>query len=143
VQTGCQTNELYPPTFDNVFSQTLSVSCGATNSSCHNSVNTPSGMSFVDEDTSYSELLEKSKLQPDQYRVVAGNPDCSVLIVRTDSVGEPYQMPIGQALGSAERCSLIEWVANGAPGPGQGSGASQGPASPDRAAPPNGGAEIR
>jgi hypothetical protein len=122
VQTDCQNMELYPPTFDNVYNNTLSVSCGSTNSSCHSSVNTPSGMSFVDEDTSYSELLEKSKLQPSQYRVVPGNPGCSVMIVRTDSPGEPYQMPIGNPLGASERCSLIEWVAMGAPGPGQGSG---------------------
>jgi len=119
VDTSCA--PLYPPTFDNVYNNTLSVSCGSTNSSCHSSVDTQSAMSFADEDTSYSELLDKSHLDPSRYRVVPGDPSCSLMIVRTDSPGASYQMPIGTPLSDPERCALVQWVQAGAPGPGQGS----------------------
>jgi hypothetical protein len=116
VDTSCA--PLYPPTFDNVYANTLSVSCGSTNTSCHVNANVQSGMSFADEATAYSDLLLKSKFDPSRYRVVPGDPSCSVMIVRTDSPGAPYQMPIGTPLQPAERCALIQWVQAGAPGPG-------------------------
>ena len=116
VDTSCA--PLYPPSFDNVYNNTLSVSCGSTNTSCHANAEVLSGMSFADEPTAYSELLMKSKFDPSHYRVDPGDPSCSVMIVRTDSPGAPYQMPIGTALGSSERCALIQWVQAGAPGPG-------------------------
>ena len=41
------------------------------------------------------------------------------IIVRTNGIGTTYQMPPGAPLSDEhERCALIQWVANGAPGPG-------------------------
>ena len=117
VDTSCA--PLYSPTFDNVYANTLSVSCGSTNSSCHNGAG-PSGMSFATEAEAYSQLLLKSKYEPSRFRVEPGNAACSVMIVRTDSPGASYQMPIGTALMASERCALVQWVQEGAPGPGSG-----------------------
>ena len=66
-------------------------------------------MSFEDEAHAYAALLAG--------RVVAGDPACSTMIVRTDSPGASYQMPPGDPLSEPKRCALIQWVAAGAPGP--------------------------
>jgi hypothetical protein len=112
VDTACQ--PLYPPTFDNVYANTLQGKCGSTSGSCHSATGHMGGMSFETEATAYAALTDA--MRP---RVVAGDPGCSLMIVRTDSIGAPYQMPPGDPLSNEhERCSLIQWVANGAPAPG-------------------------
>jgi len=108
--TGIQ----YEPTFDNIYTMTLKDSCGSTKSSCHSAAGMKGGMSFEDEAHAYAALLDG--------KVVPGDPGCSKMIVRTDSPGADYQMPPGDssaALTPAVRCGLIQWVAHGAPGPGQ------------------------
>jgi hypothetical protein len=107
VETSC--TPLYAPTFDNVFTTTLKTTCGSMLSSCH-SANGRGRMSLADLQTAYTSLLDG--------RVVPGDPGCSEMIVRTDAPGKDYQMPPGMALSAPERCSLIQWVAAGAPGPG-------------------------
>jgi hypothetical protein len=108
VDTTCA--PLYSPTFDNVYTMTLRDSCGSDRVSCHSREGQKGGMSFEDEQHAYDALLAG--------RVKAGNPQCSLMIVRTDSPGTDYQMPPGDALEAPERCSLVQWVAAGAPGPG-------------------------
>jgi len=115
VDTSC--SPLYEPTFDNVWNDTLKGNCGSTNSSCH-AAGGQGFMSLADEDTAYDSLLGESHFDPPRARVVPGDPSCSLMIVRTDSPGASYQMPIGTPLQAAERCALIQWVACGAPGPG-------------------------
>jgi hypothetical protein len=112
VDTTCAPG--YVPTFDNVYSNTLNVSCGNTNSSCHSADGHMGGLSFEDEPTSYSQLLSASTLDPGRKRVDPGDAACSVMIVRTDSPGASYQMPIGDPLSAVERCALIQWVQLGA-----------------------------
>jgi hypothetical protein len=112
VDTTCAPG--YVPTFDHVFSDTLNVSCGNTNSSCHSAAGHMAGLSFEDESTAYTELLAPSSIDPGRKRVDPGDAACSVLIVRTDSPGASYQMPIGDPLSAVERCALIQWVQHGA-----------------------------
>jgi hypothetical protein len=66
-------------------------------------------MSLVDPPAAHASLLAG--------RVKPGDASCSEIIVRTDAPGEDYQMPPGIRLAAAERCSLIQWVEAGAPGP--------------------------
>jgi hypothetical protein len=106
VETSC--SPLYAPTFDNVFASTLKTTCGSMLGSCH-STGGRGKMSLADPATAYASLLDG--------RVTPGDPGCSEMIVRTDAPGKDYQMPPGFNLGAAERCSLIQWVAAGAPGP--------------------------
>jgi Planctomycete cytochrome C len=102
---------LYVPTFDNVYSNTLVDGCGSQRVSCHSAAGMKGGMSFEDPDTAHAALLAG--------RVTPGNAGCSEMVVRTSSVGADYQMPPGSALSVAERCALIQWVQNGALGPGE------------------------
>ena len=110
VPETCQ--PLYVPTFDNVYANTLREGCGSQRVSCHSAAGRKGGMSFEDPETAHAALLAG--------RVMPGNPACSKMIVRTTSVGESYQMPPppGSPLSEAEQCALIQWVQNGAPGPG-------------------------
>lgn len=100
---------LYVPTFENVYDNTLSGTCGSQRVACHSAAGMKGGMSFEDPATAHAALLAG--------RVVPGNPGCSEMIVRTSSVGESYQMPPGSPLPENERCALIQWVQMGAPGP--------------------------
>jgi len=112
VDTSCA--PLYQPTFDNVYTNTLQGKCGSTNVSCHSAAGHMGGMSFADPATAYAALLDSTKR-----RVVPGDPGCSRIIVRTNGIGTDYQMPPGAPLSDEhERCAMILWVANGAPGPG-------------------------
>lgn len=106
VETSC--TPLYTPTFDNVFNNTLRNGCGSALSACH-SANGAGEMSLADLQTSYDSLLDG--------RVAPGDPGCSEIIVRTAAVGKDYQMPPATTLSASERCSLIQWVQAGAPGP--------------------------
>jgi hypothetical protein len=115
VDTTCAPG--YVPTFDNVYKNTLEPTCGAS-SSCHSASGHMGNLSFPDEQTAYSELLSPAHIDPSRKRVVPGDPSCSLMIVRTDSPGESYQMPPGVPLSAPERCALIQWVKCGAPGPG-------------------------
>jgi hypothetical protein len=111
VDLTCQ--PLYTPTFDNVYANTLADSCGSQRSSCHSATGHKGGMSFETPDTAFAALTD-----PARDRVVAGNPGCSKIVVRTSSPGESYQMPPGSPLPENVRCALIQWVNMGAPGPG-------------------------
>ena len=117
--TTCDT--LYVPTFDNVHKQTLYPNCGGKDGACPNSANgnkPQAGLDFSDEQTAYDDLLMNSTLDPKRARVVPGDVQCSLMLVRVDSPGTDYQMPPGTPLKPEERCALVQWVAAGAPGPG-------------------------
>ena len=100
----CQ--ELYTPTWDNVYAKTIAVSCGSDRTSCHSDAGRKGGMTFADKDKSYTELLEG--------RVEPGNAACSLMVVRVEGVGKDYQMPKGDPLPDAERCAIAKWVELGA-----------------------------
>jgi hypothetical protein len=109
-------------TFDNVYNNTVQNGCGTLNASCHSDVGHQGGMSLFGEANAYQALLATSTLDPPRPRVEPGNPACSLMIVRVEGVGQPYQMPPGDPLSAPERCALVQWVLAGAPGPGSGSG---------------------
>lgn len=117
VDTTCAPG--YVPTFDNMYANTLKQGCGSTRSSCHSAAGHMGGLDMSDEATAYTSLLGTS-IKYNRPRVEPGNAACSLMIVRTDSPGADYQMPPGDPLTEPERCALIQWVQNGAPGPGSG-----------------------
>jgi len=117
--TTCDT--LYIPTFDNVWTMTLYPHCGGKDGACHHGSSPQAGLSFETEQTAYDDLMMNSSLDPKRARVVPGDVQCSLVLVRADSPGTDYQMPPGTPLPAEERCALTQWVANGAPGPGSGS----------------------
>jgi len=108
VDLSCQ--PLYVPTFDNVYANTLVDHCGSQRVSCHSAAGMKGGMTFETPESAFAALTSG--------RVEPGDPSCSLMVVRTSSVGDSYQMPPGSPLPEAERCALIQWVAAGAPGPG-------------------------
>jgi len=114
VDTSC--SEGYVATFDNVYKNTLHTgTCGDDNNSCHTNASHNGGLSFeADEPTVYAALMASSGIDPSRKRVVAGDPGCSLLTVRTEGVGTDYQMPKGDPLDAPTRCALVKWIANGA-----------------------------
>jgi hypothetical protein len=112
VDTTCAPG--YVPTFANVYKNTLSVSCGNGNSSCHSPTGHMGGLVLDSQGTAYTGLTAQSQIDPTRLRVVPGDPACSLLIVRTDSPGKDYQMPKGDPLSEPERCALVQWVEMGA-----------------------------
>ena len=104
VVTSC--NPLYVPEFDNVFANTLAVSCGNTAVGCHSAAGKAGGMSFEDQPTAHAALLAG--------RVEPSDASCSELIVRTGTRGKSYSMPPGSPLDDAELCALVQWVELGA-----------------------------
>jgi hypothetical protein len=98
----------YVPTFTNVYNNTIKKGCAAT-SSCHSAAGHAGGLSMASQDIAYEQLLA-----PGQNRVIPGDPACSEMIVRTNSPGEDYQMPQGDALTAPARCALVQWVLMGA-----------------------------
>lgn len=106
VDTACA--PLYAPTFDNVYNMTLRGGCGSALVACH-AASSAGLMSLVDPATAHASLLAG--------RVKPNDASCSEVIVRTDAPGKDYQMPPGIRLAAAERCSLIQWIEAGAPGP--------------------------
>lgn len=105
VDTSCAPG--YVPTFDNVYANTLKGKCGSGEPACHSATGRAGGMTLQDIDTAYSQLTTND-------RAVAGNPQCSKMIIRTHSPGEAYQMPPGDPLAPAEQCALVQWVQMGA-----------------------------
>ncbi|MEQ9319896.1 MAG: c-type cytochrome domain-containing protein [Polyangiaceae bacterium] len=108
VSTSCE--PLYEPTFDNVWQNTLVTSC-AVGSTCHSAGADRGGLTLDDADRAYDELLGNGGDDP---RVSPGDPGCSEVIRRLVSDDSGEVMPPGSALSEAERCAVIQWVANGA-----------------------------
>jgi hypothetical protein len=96
---------LYEPNFEQVFDHTLQRSCGVGGSSCHAAQGAQGGLVLDEIDTAYSKLLSS--------RVVAGDR-CSVLMKRLHGGGVSALMPPGAKLGAKERCSVQQWIVNGA-----------------------------
>jgi len=123
VDTTCAPG--YVPTFDNMYTNTIAQGCGSQRASCHSASGHMGGLDMSTEALAYSGLLAMS---PNYHRarVEPGNAACSLMIVRTDSPGADYQMPPppGDPLTEPARCALIQWVQNGAPGPGSGAGSA-------------------
>ena len=112
VDTSCGAQ--YPPTFHNVYTNTLVPDCSMT-SACHSATGHQANLSFGgDEASAYTALMQNSSIDPSRARVVPGDAACSLLTVRIDSPGTDYQMPKGDALAPEERCAITQWVQAGA-----------------------------
>jgi hypothetical protein len=112
VEPAC--SPLYTPTFDNVYDMTLKNGCGSTLASCHSRAGQAGagGLSFEDAATAHAQLLLSDRVKP-------GDAACSEMIVRVGSPGKDFEMPPGAPLSPAARCALVQWVENGAKGPGE------------------------
>jgi len=106
VDLTCQ--PLYPPTFDQVYANTLRAKCGTDGSTCHSRDGRKAGLVLDDPDEAYRRLVDGG-------RVVPGEPSCSILIERVYAAASSLRMPPGRTLADAERCALLQWVAAGAP----------------------------
>lgn len=96
---------LYPATYEQVWSQTLAPSCSGGGSACH-----PSGaaLSFQDAAVTYDDLLDGAL-------VIPGDPGCSPLMIRLESDDPSFRMPPGSTpIHAGARCSIANWIANGA-----------------------------
>jgi len=110
VDLACQ--PLYAPTWDNAFNTTFAPKCGTGGSSCHGGANPHGGLDLEDPGVAYQSLTAPTKSY-----VIPGEPSCSELIERIMASSSRLVMPRGSRLSAAEQCSLVLWVAGGAPGP--------------------------
>jgi hypothetical protein len=108
VTTAC--SPLYPPTFDEIYTRTLSPTCAQPGAECHGSAGVQGGLFFTSEDSAFSLLLGHDG----HPRVISGDPSCSLLVERLYSTDPHAQMPPGAPLSDAERCSIIQWIQSGA-----------------------------
>ncbi len=101
---------LYPPDFDHVYNNTLHPTCAQAGGSCHSADGHQKGLVFEDPDQSYALLLGTAD---GRVRVDPADPACSLLVERVMNNGR-FVMPPGSPLSDAERCAIVQWVANGA-----------------------------
>jgi hypothetical protein len=102
---------LYEPEFDQVFTQTLSSSCGVGGGSCHGSEGGQAGLFFAEPDEAWGLLTEDSGDGP---LVVPGEAGCSPLIQVLRSEDDEAVMPPGDPLSEAEICAIEQWIDAGA-----------------------------
>jgi hypothetical protein len=106
---GCMA--LYPATYDQVWTQTFTTSCGTPGSACHaqsGSGGAEGGLTFVDPQMTW-DFLTSNQL------VVPGDPLCSPLFVRLATDDPQIRMPPGQnGLSAATLCSIGTWISDGA-----------------------------
>ena len=93
---------LYPPTFDNVFQQTLKPTC-AVSANCHGPAARGDRITFTDPDATHAALLARKLVEP-------GDAQCSTLAVRVTSTDAFTRMPPGRSLGTAESCAIQQWI---------------------------------
>jgi hypothetical protein len=106
---GCMA--LYPATYDQVWTQTLSTGCGQQGSACHaqdGSGGALNGLVFVDPQASWDHMIAEGLLVP-------GDPLCSPMFVRLATDDPQIRMPPGTSgLSPAAVCSIGTWIADGA-----------------------------
>lgn len=106
---GC--TALYPATYDQVWTQTLSNGCGQQGSACHTqdgSGGALNGLVFVDAQASWDHMMAEEL-------VVPGDALCSPLFVRLASEDPEIRMPPGtNGLAPTAVCSIGTWIADGA-----------------------------
>jgi hypothetical protein len=104
--TDC--SPLYTPTYDEVFTRTLKPTCGRSGASCHGPGGAQGGLKIDEADSTYESLVHGSAA-----RVRPGDPACSPVIKRLFATDESV-MPPGRALSPEEKCSIVQWIAQGA-----------------------------
>ncbi len=110
IDAGC--TPLYPPTFDNIYMNTLQKTCAQNGTACHSPQGRMGGLYYSDPDTAYRLLRG---MVDGRARVLPGDPACSILVERIEgpsSLGQ--QMPPGMPLPESERCAIEQWIWMGA-----------------------------
>ena len=101
-----------PPVFSVLFEKTLQPTCATGMGTCHTSDAAAGGLSFEDADQAYALLVGDAG---GAARVRAGDPACSPLVIRLEATEASERMPPGPTpLPEAERCAVVQWIANGA-----------------------------
>jgi hypothetical protein len=105
-----------PPSFELIYDQILETSCSAgTGSACHAEAGAQGGLVLAGRERAYDELLGLDGNEP---LVIAGDPECSMLVRRIESYDPAFRMPRGnRPLDPRERCVVRQWIAQGAEGP--------------------------
>lgn len=101
----------YPPTWDEVWAQTVQPSCTPGEDACHASANasgSQGGLIFSDQATSYRSLLDGGFLDPE-------DPGCSDFMVRMLTEDPVLRMPPGMTVDEGHLCSITRWIEAGAP----------------------------
>jgi len=101
---------LYTPNYDEIFARTLAPTCAQSGSACHSSAGRAGGLAFAEADDAYASLLGQDG---GEARVLPGDAACSPLVIRLEADDDGV-MPPGAPLDAAERCAIIQWIANGA-----------------------------
>jgi len=97
----------YEPTFDNVYQNTILTRCATGGGSCHLAGAAKGGLVLEGIDAAYDGLVTAG-------RVVAGDPECSLVIRRLEATRDRGMMPPGTPLTEPERCAVTLWVRQGA-----------------------------
>jgi len=107
---------LYAPTFDNVLQDTLLPKCATGGGSCHTPEGHQAGLSFDknDPDGAYHQMMSNSTVHVGRERVAPGDPACSVVVERIETEIGRWHMPRGSTLADNEKCSIVQWIAQGA-----------------------------
>jgi len=110
---GCA--ELYPPSWDRVYTDTLVNKCATGGLSCHGSADAEGaalgGLFFAEPSAAHALLLED---RGEESYVIPGDPDCSLLVIRLATDDPIRRMPPGSTLQDGEICSVAKWIAQGA-----------------------------
>ena len=101
---------LFAPTFREIHTRRLSVTCSSGIGSCHGPAGRQGGLALADFDEAYALLLGNDGAKA---RVIPGDPECSELVRRLEDTGANV-MPPGEPLPEGERCAVRIWIENGA-----------------------------
>ncbi len=100
----------YPPTFDNIFQNTLVPSCGVAGSACHSADGAKAGLVFAEVERSYDLLTGVNG----PARVDVEALGCGILLSRVATDDPARVMPPGNPLAESEICAIVQWVDMGA-----------------------------
>jgi hypothetical protein len=111
MQLDAECEPAFEPTFDELYTRQIAPRCALGGGACHGSEEGQAGLSMMTADRAYDELLG---LSGDRARVVPGNPECSVVMQRVESMDDDFVMPVKMRMSPGQRCAMQRWIANGA-----------------------------
>lgn len=110
ISTACTPQ--YEPTFEQIYTRTLRPSCGQAGGLCHAADGAKGGLVLDDLELAYQGLTGANGARA---RVLAGDPECSVLTQRLEAAEPSRVMPPGAPLRPEVRCAIYQWIEMGAP----------------------------
>jgi hypothetical protein len=104
----------FDPTWQNVYANVVSPTCGGSGSSCHAAAGKQGGLDLSSAPKAHAALLGHDEVG--KARVVPGDPACSILMERIETSDLQKRMPLGapQPLSAATRCAVQQWIEKGA-----------------------------